>query len=687
MADGFNIKLSNPVDTPEQILNKLNSLTYALDPKVIAADFLTKKDFNDYASKTNRLFETKEDRVNYNISSQGRKTLGDQRYHGGGISAVVHDGTLTGNGTPQSPLSILESGLGTVTSVNASGGTTGLTFSGGPITTTGTLTLAGTLGVANGGTGTTTSLTQGSVIFAGASGVYSQDNANFFYDNTNDFLGLKTAAPTHTLTLGSTATGIVLYNTSDQTINYERLNMGWGLINANQYAIYTNTAGSATTPRGILLRSSATGVATVDMTIDANASTQVSIIRTSSVAGKTYLGISGSASQSSSTVIFSSITPTIAQSSTAGYTTLLINPTESSTGSGTKSLILTQVGSVDKFSVTNTGIATHTNSTDQASNQILVLKGTRATPTANDNIYQSFNLNNSIGSSIEFGRITSTGLTLTSTSEAGRLTFGVVTAGTLTNNLRLDTTGLAPLTNDQISLGFATVSFSDLFLASGAVINYANGNVTLTHSSGILTLGTGTLKITTPTNNTTSVVTTDGTQDLTNKTLNGNTFTAGTYTLTGTAGKTLNFTNTLTLSGTDSTTMTFPSTTATIARIDATQTFTGTQTFTQVITTANAITASGNAATIPVTSRHNIVTNNSAATLTITLTTASAVNMQPVVVQILDFSAVAQTITWVNTENSTVTAPTISNGSTTLPLTIGFFYNSATSKWRCAASA
>jgi hypothetical protein len=59
--------------------------------------------------------------------------------------------------------------------------------------------------------------------------------------------------------------------------------------------------------------------------------------------------------------------------------------------------------------------------------------------------------------------------------------------------------------------------------------------------------------------------------------INGNTFTTGTYTLTGTAAKTLNFTNTLTLSGTDSTTMTFPSTSATIARTDAGQTFTGTQ--------------------------------------------------------------------------------------------------------------
>jgi len=47
-------------------------------------------------------------------------------------------------------------GSGTVTSVALSGGTTGLTTSGGPITTSGTITLAGILAKANGGTGTAT---------------------------------------------------------------------------------------------------------------------------------------------------------------------------------------------------------------------------------------------------------------------------------------------------------------------------------------------------------------------------------------------------------------------------------------------------------------------------------------------------------------------------------------------------
>jgi len=151
-------------------------------------------------------------------------------------------------------------------------------------------------------------------------------------------------------------------------------------------------------------------------------------------------------------------------------------------------------------------------------------------------------------------------------------------------------------------------------------------------------------------------------------------------------GDKITFNNFLTFSGTDSTTMTFPSTSATIARTDAANTFTGVQTTTQVLSTNNAITASGNAATVPVTSKTNTVTNNSAATLTITMTTSGAVDGQFSVVRVYDFSAAAQTITWVNTENSTAT-PVTSNGSTTLPISAVFMYNSATSKWRCVATA
>jgi len=72
-------------------------------------------------------------------------------------------------------------GSGTVTSVNVSGGTTGLTTSGGPVTTSGTITLAGTLNVANGGTGATTAagartnLSVPSTTGSGASGTWAID--------------------------------------------------------------------------------------------------------------------------------------------------------------------------------------------------------------------------------------------------------------------------------------------------------------------------------------------------------------------------------------------------------------------------------------------------------------------------------------------------------------------------------
>ena len=56
-----------------------------------------------------------------------------------------------------------------------------------------------TLPVTSGGTGTSTAFTAGSVVFAGTSGVYSQDNANFFWDSANTRLGVGTTTPQYRL--------------------------------------------------------------------------------------------------------------------------------------------------------------------------------------------------------------------------------------------------------------------------------------------------------------------------------------------------------------------------------------------------------------------------------------------------------------------------------------------------------
>jgi hypothetical protein len=55
---------------------------------------------------------------------------------------------------------------------------------------------------------------------------------------------------------------------------------------------------------------------------------------------------------------------------------------------------------------------------------------------------------------------------------------------------------LTPGTSDGIALGTTSLMWSDLFLASGAVINLNNGNVTLTHSANTLTVAAATVAFT-----------------------------------------------------------------------------------------------------------------------------------------------------------------------------------------------
>jgi lysophospholipase L1-like esterase len=56
-------------------------------------------------------------------------------------------------------------------------------------------------------------------------------------------------------------------------------------------------------------------------------------------------------------------------------------------------------------------------------------------------------------------------------------------------------TDLLPSSSNAIGLGSATKMWSDAFIGSGGVINFDNGDVTLTHAANTLTLGGGTLAL------------------------------------------------------------------------------------------------------------------------------------------------------------------------------------------------
>ena len=62
----------------------------------------------------------------------------------------------------------------------------------------------------------------------------------------------------------------------------------------------------------------------------------------------------------------------------------------------------------------------------------------------------------------------------------------------VTDRVILDSTGvLKPATNDGAALGKSGTAWADLFLASGAVVNFAAGDLTVTHSPGVLDFSAG----------------------------------------------------------------------------------------------------------------------------------------------------------------------------------------------------
>lgn len=161
---------------------------------------------------------------------------------------------------------------------------------------------------------------------------------------------------THSITLGSTATGIVAYNTSDQTTNYERLRMAFV---SNIYQVVSEASGSGTL-RAIRLSPFGAGTSTSYLQMNTSSVTNglIQMQATTNTAGAIISMINGSWGATSGTQYGLQVAPTLTQSGTAGYTMVLVNPTESSVGSGTMRLLDLQVGGSTKFNVNSNGTVT-----------------------------------------------------------------------------------------------------------------------------------------------------------------------------------------------------------------------------------------------------------------------------------------------------------------------------------------
>lgn len=158
-------------------------------------------------------------------------------------------------------------GTGTVTSVAASGGTTGLTFSGSPITTSGTLTLGGTLAVANGGTGAT-SLSSGFLLRGNGT---SPVSASVIFDNGTN-VGIGTSSPATLLDVNGVTT---FRGSTNQTSGAHFTSNGEGLW-MNGFASYG--AGITSDAAGTAVRLWTSGSERVRITSAGNVGVGISTV-------------------------------------------------------------------------------------------------------------------------------------------------------------------------------------------------------------------------------------------------------------------------------------------------------------------------------------------------------------------------------------------------------------------------
>ncbi len=89
--------------------------------------------------------------------------------------------------------------------------------------------------------------------------------------------------------------------------------------------------------------------------------------------------------------------------------------------------------------------------------------------------------------------LTSLGLA-TSTTDNAVIRADGTTGGTQNSGVLIDdSNNLTPAASDGGGLGTSSLMWSDMFLASGGIINWNNGNMTLTHTAGALALSGGEL--------------------------------------------------------------------------------------------------------------------------------------------------------------------------------------------------
>lgn len=192
------------------------------------------------------------------------------------------------------------------------------------------------------------------------------------------------------LSLPSTTTsGLQLFNTADQTTNYEKYGLFWS---SNRLIVGYQNGGTGATTRGVRLQSgSAKNVLTVD-SVGSLPSLYFQGIQNAATGNLiTFDNSTGNAGATSGSQVFLALVPTYNQvASTATNTDFLISRIETSLGSGAQYFISCaggSAGTTTKFTVNNSGTITAggvTNNGTSASNLTVAPTNTASSGTNNN---------------------------------------------------------------------------------------------------------------------------------------------------------------------------------------------------------------------------------------------------------------------------------------------------------------
>jgi len=402
-------------------------------------------------------------------------------------------------------------GSGTVTSIDVDGGSTGLTFSGGPVTSSGTITMAGTLGAGYGGTGLTSydqwdmitaiNTTALSKIAIGSEGQYLrvtsgggpgwEDGGAGTGTVTSITLAADSGSGTALTTSGTfTFTGgtNVTTSVSGTTVTINSTDQYDGTVTSITPAADSGS-GTAITSSGTLTVSGGTNCTTSvsGTTITVNSTDQYEGTVTSVATGNgTFVNVSGGTITSTGT-----ITADLSASGTASASTFLRgdNTWATVSGSGTVTSITLAADSGSGSALTTSGTFTFTGGTNCTTS----VSGTTVTINSTDQ-YDGTVTSVDSGNGLTGGAITTSGTLSVDIHGAtdGTSTGAAESADELLIADSSDSWAVKRIGVDQLPSGGGSGTVTSVQVSGGTTgLTFTGGPVT---SSGTITMGGGPLE-------------------------------------------------------------------------------------------------------------------------------------------------------------------------------------------------